>query len=47
MTVTKIGTWRGVTEQKDGIKKNIVLNKVNLVPELWTNLFSIGSFLKK
>ena len=48
MTATKIGKWRGVIEQKDGIKKNILLDKVKLVPELWTNLFSIGSlFLKK
>ena len=47
ITATKIGKWCGVIEQKDGTKKNIVLDKVKLVPELWTNLFSIGSLLKK
>ena len=45
-TATKIGKWRGVIYQKDGTKKNIVLDKVKLVPELWNNLFSIGSLLK-
>ena len=45
MTATKIVKWRGVIEQKDGNNKNIVLDKVKLVPELWTNLFSIGSLL--
>ena len=47
MTATKIGKWRGIIYQKDGTKKHILLNKVNLVPEFWTNLFSIGSLLKK
>ena len=47
MTATKIVKWRGVIEQKDGTDKNIVLDKVKLVPELWTDLFSIGSLLKK
>ena len=31
MTATKIGKWRGVIDQKDGTKKNIVLDKVKLV----------------
>ena len=47
MTATKIGKWRGVIDQKDGTKKNILLDKVKLVPELWNNLFSIGSLLEK
>ena len=47
ITATNIGKWCGVIEQKDGTKKNIVLNKVKLVPELWNKLFSIGSLLKK
>ena len=34
MTATKIGKLRGVIEQKYGTKKNIVLDKVKLVPEL-------------
>ena len=46
MNATKIGKWSGVIYQKDGTKKNIVLDKVKLVPELWNNLFSIGSLLK-
>ena len=33
MTATKIGKWRGVIEQKDGINKNIVLDKLKLLPE--------------
>ena len=32
MTATKIGKWSGVIEQKYGTKKNIVLDKVKLVP---------------
>ena len=32
MTAAKIGKWSGVIEKKDGTKKNIVLNKVKLVP---------------
>ena len=47
MNATKIGKWSGVIYQKDGTKKNIVLDKVKLGPELWTNLFSIGTLLKK
>ena len=47
VTATKIIKWRGVIEQKYGTKKNIVPDKVKLVPELWTNLFSIKSLLKK
>ena len=31
ITATNIGKWRGVIEQKDGTKKNIVLDKVKLV----------------
>ena len=42
MTATKISKWRGVIEQKYGTKKNIVLDKVKLVPELWTNLFIVS-----
>ena len=47
MTATKIGKWRSVIEQKDGTKKNIILNKVELVAELCTNLFSIRSLLEE
>ena len=47
MTATKIVKWRGVIENKDDTKKNIILDKVKLVPELWNNLFSIRSLLKK
>ena len=47
MTATNIGKWCGLIDQKDVTKKNIVFDKVKLVPELWTNLFSIGSLLKK
>ena len=47
MTATNIGKWRGIIEYKDGANKNIVPDKVKLVPELWTNLFSIGSLLEK
>ena len=32
MNATKIGKCRGVIEQKDGNNKNIVLDKVKLVP---------------
>ena len=32
INATKIGKWSGVIEQKDGTKKNIVLDKVTLVP---------------
>ena len=46
MTATKIGKWRGIIDKKDVTKENIVLDKVKLVPELWNNLFSIGSLLK-
>ena len=34
MTANKIVKWRGVIEHKDGTKKNIVLDKVKLMPEL-------------
>ena len=47
ITATNISKWHGVNEQKYGTKKNIVLDKVKLVLELWTNLFSIGSLFKK
>ena len=47
MATTNIGKWCGVIEQNYGIKRNILLDKVKLVPELWTNLFSIGSLMKK
>ena len=47
MTATKIGKWSGVIEQKYGTKKNIVLDKVKSMPELCTDLFSIGSLFKK
>ena len=47
MTATNISKWRGVIEHKYGTKKNIVLDKVKLVPELWNNLFIIGSLFKK
>ena len=46
MNATMIGKWRGVIYHKVGTKKNIVLDKVKIVPELWSNLFSIGSLLK-
>ena len=46
INATKIGKWRGVIDQQDGTRTNIVLHKVKLVPELWTDLFSIGSLLK-
>ena len=46
MTATKIGKWRGVIEQKNDNKKNILPDKVKLVPGLWNNLFSIGFSLK-
>ena len=32
ITATNIGKWCGVIEQKDGTKKNIILDKVKLVP---------------
>ena len=32
MTATKIGIWCGAIEQKYGTKKNIVIDKVKLVP---------------
>ena len=38
MTATNISKWRGVIEEKYGTKKNIVLDKVKVVPELRTNL---------
>ena len=47
ITSTNIGKWRGLIYQKDGPKKNIIIDKVKLVPELWTNLFSIGYLLKE
>ena len=46
MTTTNIGKLLVIIEQKYGTKKNIILDKVRLVPELWTDLFSIGSLLK-
>ena len=42
---TKIGKWRGVVMQKNGEKRNIVLEKVKVVPELWINLLSINHAL--
>ena len=32
MTATKIVKWRGIIDQKDGTKKNILLDQMNLVP---------------
>ena len=47
MTATKIIKCRGLIEHKYGTEKNIVPDKVKLVPELWINLFSIKFLLKK
>jgi len=43
MRAIKVGKWRGTIVEKDGNKKNITLSKVKVVPELWTNLLSIGT----
>ena len=46
MTATKTSKWPGAIEQIYGTNKNIVLDKVKLVLELWTDLFSIVSLFK-
>ena len=45
VTATMIGNWRGVVMQKTGNKKNIILENVKVVPELWVNLLSINCVL--
>ena len=46
ITATKIVKWCGVIEHKYTTKKNIVLDKVILVPELWTNLSVSDTYWK-
>ena len=46
MTATNMVKWRSIIEHTDSTKGNIVLDKVILVPKLWTTLFSIGYLLK-
>ena len=43
---TTIGSLKGVVEQNDGTKINVVLNNVAYVPELTANLFSITKALQ-
>ena len=41
------GKLRAKVVQKDGTERIVVFENVYYVPELWTNLFSIGSAIKK
>ena len=43
---TTIGSLKGIVEQNDGTKINVVLNDVAYVPELTANLFSITKALQ-
>ena len=43
MTSVKIGRKRMPVMQKNGETKEVTLQNVKYVPELWTNLFSITS----
>ena len=47
MLVTKIGTWKGTFLDAQGKTQNIILEDVQLIPELMTNLFSLTKAMKK
>ena len=47
MVATKVGKWKGSILQENGELVSVVLNKVKVVPELWTNLLSIGVCMKE
>ena len=47
LMATKKGKMRAKIIQKDGTEKIAILENVYYVPELWTNLFSINSAIKK
>ena len=47
MRATKVGSLKMTVLQANGDTKNITLENVKYVPELWVNLFSITQALKK
>ena len=47
MTATKTGKLKLCVEQKNGIKKTVVLSNVNYIPGLWHNLFSLSAAIKQ
>jgi len=47
LKITKVGTWKGRVEQKDGSTAEIRLANVKVVPGLVTNLFAINSSIEK
>jgi hypothetical protein len=46
MLAKKVGSLRCMVQQKKGEKFVVVLKDVNIVPQLWANLFSISKALK-
>ena len=41
LKVEKIGTFKGIVEQKDGTSQTVELKDVHYVPKMFCNLFSI------